>query len=401
MRISRNDLRMLLASAEARQRVLLGDAPASRLLTIPLKDILERAWILSVKPTAFFTPPRNEITLPATSKAALAEVEKNPTPTELGELGFLDAFFATSNPNLNVAPYYSDLQRIFCTSRTTIEGRIVVSDTVEQRTVLNPKTNPFFCPTRPKVYTNTPCLMVYSSSKGWPEGGYPGYFNLNPNGTWGSLLPAIVNIQTLFRVTGPNDYTPGFYKWPEPVKLTPGYWWSLNQKDLTALVKSPAVLTSDEVRLWITLSLVQQYNTILARAKTNLEQQAKSDKFNLIVFSIGMIAIGALLAVAVGAIVAGGFKLVSGSLTNAQKQDAARSLNEAATQLRTGDPGFAGEVQWAASYMQSLAEQQSKNQAAESAAQAAQTKQAENPLTALVGIGVPAAVSIGLSLLSK
>lgn len=440
MRISRSDLRHLVSLALARQGLGEEGQNANRLLALPVKDILERIWIApdtAAISSAGFQGRVNAPDLSDTSKAILSQIAAAPTPGELGELGFIDEFFAPglmSGPGSapGDGPYYaSDLQAVICGGNRLQIG----ANFWNQPSPLWDKAralaaNPFFCPPRPTIFKNF-VLDYYM-------GGNEKFFGLDLSKTWGELRLQTLNIETLLFTTGnPVDPQRGEYAWPGVAKVEPIAWWEIEQSGLRNLIRQEGILTVDIARVWITLSIVHDYAKLVARAKARIKEEIRTAHTEAIVVAIGFAAIGAIIGGAIiaalaapaatavsvtasgqavatevavpaaaatgspvssGAAVTTAIKYGTGLVTEAQKKEAVGSLNDAASQLQSNDPGFAGEVQWTAGYIDRLMKVASAEQ---EAARAQAPGGGSDPLTAAVGIGLPAALSVGISLLRK
>lgn len=233
------------------------------------------------------------------------------------------------------------------------------------------------------------------------------YFSIDTAKTWAEIRPVLLNIQNLIRLTNS-------YPWPGAAKVVPSYWWGITSVSagLRDLVRMPGILTQDAARLWVTLSLLTNYNQMNQYARDYLEEQAKSERFDLIVSAVGLAITGAIIGYAVAALVlaAGAsaavgtgtstvVKMAVGAYSEAQKKEAVTSLTDAAQQLRTGDPGFGGQVQWAATYIQQLLNESESNAAPGAAPKA--PSQGGGIVEAAVGIGLPTLISVGISILGK
>jgi hypothetical protein len=314
---------------------------------------------------------------------------------ELGDLGFIDAFFAPANPGLqDTLTWASKYQGMTCTGAMT-GGRIRVRPTYEgdpsgpwiTREIASPaRRDSFFCTPRPDIYRNASLDAVSNMAD---------YFGIDMAKPWRSVRPILLNIENLLHLTGdPMRPDRPSYPWPGPMRITP-YWWELARGGLRDLVRQPGILTEDAARLWVTLSVLMEYNKVAAYARDQMEKSAKSERFNLTVLTVALAAFGLVLGIAIGPLIAGGFKVASGVLTDVEKRDAAKDLNSAAKELQTTDPAFAGQVQWSAQYIQRMLTEASRP------AGTPPPGQGGGALEAVVGIGVPTLLSIGLSLLGR
>jgi hypothetical protein len=406
--VRKTDLAWLLGRAVAREEARLSEVPEvqDRLLALPVQDIIERAWILQ-PPDALFQAEMQAkfdlerlksgpgVYLPDSSKRALAAIQESPSAAEVGDLGFIDAFFAPYYPSFQ-GDSASTYQWMICSRRirwapwqatgNPFTARIVFgSGPLDQRAIAPPEPgDPFFCTPRPDIYRNPAT----------PELGR--YFGLDLSRPWRELRPVMLNIENLMKLVGDpvGHANQPSYPWPGPARIT-GYWWELAQSGLRELVRQPGILTEDVARLWITLSLLTHYNALVAQARDQMEKSAQSERFNLTVLTVALVAFGLVLGIAIGPLIAGGFKVASGVLTDVEKRDAAKDLNAAAKELQTTDPAFAGQVQWSAQYIQRMLTEASRP------AGTPPPSQGGGALEAVVGIGVPTLLSIGLSLLRR
>jgi hypothetical protein len=255
------------------------------------------------------------------------------------------------------------------------------------------------------------------------------YFSLDLSKPWGELRPLVMNILVL-------DQVAKTYPWP-PVVTISGQWWDFERSGLSNLIRE-GILTSDIARVWTTLSIIRDYNKLADYAQKVLKERARTEKTSMIVTAIGFAAVGAILgfgivaaltapaaasvsvtasgaavapevavpgaaATAASPVTAGGavtaaIKYGTGLVTEAQKKEAVGSLNEAAQQLQSADPAFSQEVRWTAGYIDRTLRAASAEQ---EAARAKAPGGGSDPLTAAIGIGLPAALSVGISLLKR
>lgn len=400
VRIEKRELARLIGAAMAR-RAWMGEVPGGdRLLPLPVQDIIERAWILKTTRTLRLPPGVSvgaTVDLPQSSIDVLNAIKDSPSPEELGDLGFVDVFFAPpANQATGQLFYASKLQELVCTGAITFPDSVVVQGGVN---VLAPppKDNPFFCPARPSVYGNF-TLETYLTT-------VQKYFNVDTAKSWGEVRPIILNIENLLKLTGdPVRTDRPSYPWPGSVKIAPNYWWEINQSGLNELVRYPGVVTQDAARLWVTLSILKDWNKLSEYARSVIVHEARTEKTALVSLTVALAIFGIVLGIAIGPLIAGGFKLAAGALTNEQKQEAANSLSDAAKELRSTEPAFAGEVQWSSDYIRAMMTEISTAETQKAAAAAAASGSSGaggGVLEAAVGIGLPTLLSVGASLISR
>lgn len=393
MAVRKQDLEWMLGRAIAREEARLGAELEDRLLDLPVQDIIERTWLLP-PPSRFSSPGETQmvfdidrldqgrgVELPESSKRALVAIQESPSPAEIADLGFIDAFFAPAFSSTYVQEHSGDSASIYqwmvCSRRIHWAPRGYPGHIEPE-----PHTNPFFCPPRPGIYRN---FNIDLKS----------YFGLDISKPWRDLRPVMLNIENLLKLTG--DVVMGAdrpsYPFPGGERLA-RYWWELAQSGLRELVRQPGILTQDAARLWVTLSILTNYNKMVAYVRKEMEESARSEQFNLTVLTVSLAVFGLVLGLALGPLVVAGFKAASGALTTAEKTEAVKELNSAAKELQVTDPAFAGQVQWSAQYIQQMLNEASRPAGAPPPGQG-------GVLEAVIGIGLPTLLTVGISLLRR
>jgi len=377
----------------ASYRLAEGDPGANRTLLIPVIDILNRLalakeislaapFILGVKGQVM--PP-----LPEASAAVLSKIRNAPTPGELGDIGFVEAIFRPG-ALLGSTKWVNFLCR----------GRFQETMTAAGWSKIPPlealRRQPFFCPTRPAL--SWPWNPVASQGVGQ-------YFDIPLSSPWADTRPVAINVEVLQKLAVG-------YPWPGIVRIDPAFWWRIEQAGLRKMVHQDGILTEDAARLWVTLSIVADWNRIQINAQKEAKAQARIEKQDLLITEIGIAVVGAILAIALGPLVAKGVALALNAISAKEKAEVARDLNDVAGQLRGSEPGFAKQLAWSAEFIQKTivqageeAERRAEAGPAPEGAAAPAPAAAPPSLTgskvadAAIGIGLPAIVSIGAALL--
>lgn len=433
--ISRHELGQLLEGALRAQGLRLGEDVLNRILFFPVKDLTERIWsapgALEIARNLAGSGVHGFVNTPnPLSDDRMAELQAmaaTATPAEVGELGLVDGFFSglvEAGPGGAAAapPYYpSLLQSVICGGRRLQAGVLFwTAPTPLWARAEAIQQIPFYCPNQP----------VIPRAMGLGREDLVRYFNLDLSKAWGDVRPLAMNIMVL-------DQMANNYPWP-PVVTISGEWWDFERSGINSLIRE-GVLTSDLARVWTTLSIIRDYNKFADYAQKVLKERARTEKTGMIVTAIGFAAVGAILgfgivaaltapaaasvavtgsgaavapeiavpagaaATAASPVTAGGavttaIKYGTGLVTEAQKKEAVGSLNEASQQLQSADPAFANEVKWTAGYIDRTLRVASAQQ---QAARAQAPGGGSDLLTAAVGIGLPTALSVGISLLRR
>jgi hypothetical protein len=365
--VERRQLARLVALAESRTAHRLAEetgeisemrpSPENRLLGIPTQALLDRIVLVPAVRAGFDRMARGHITAvanppvfmsPAITEPAfstLKSVAASPTQEDLSELSLADHFYAPKGPPPE-GPYRpTDVRRAICDTRR--EGGRVAMPFTEGRPInlAEIRANPFFCPKAPgpwpSFFIGNVDPILYFGLDPSKHAGRPQNIQM----PWGKARQIALNILNLSKVAEK-------YPWPGVVRAYPPAWWRVEQEGLRMLVNQDAPLTQDMIRFWITLATVADYNQIAAIVEDKLKEEAKRERFNAIIWAIGLTAIGAIIGAAIAApLVVKGLTAGLGALSSQQKKEAADGLEDAADQLKATDPEFAKEAEWSADYL--------------------------------------------------
>jgi len=341
-------------------------------------------------------------------------MKASPTSPELGDLGLVDAFFkgvyvlgggyvvdgipiprVAFNKILAkicgpaAAPSPLDDWFWYHGSGVSIirEGQIAVRSCGNGGgtviTIADMAKNPFYCPSKPSL----PDKLSSGDPGDFFFGDKVGFYNLSTYVLWSDMKPIVLNILNLEKLISVYPFP---LMWNGSVGSA--FWWSIERLGLRELVRQPGILTQDIARLWVTLSIVRDWPRIADYMASELRREARDARFAAMIQAVAFTAIGIIASIAMAPLIAKGFAAAGAVISAQQKRDAASGLSEAADRLKASDPAFAGQVQWAAEFIKRL--ETGVVPAVPSSAQG-------GGIAAVVGIGVPTLLSIGISLLGK
>jgi hypothetical protein len=193
------------------------------------------------------------------------------------------------------------------------------------------------------------------------------FWDIGPGETWGNVKPFMPNLVLA-------DQVAAKYPFPAPFRTDfPWIWAMFNLTAFQAFVKIPQALTEDDIRVWITLSTLGQFNAMGAKLDEVLKSQAREAKRDAIRIAVAAVALGVLGALAaLPAIVIGVTKAALAAYTAVNAAELAKNLASISDSFKSTDPGFAAEVTNASSYIsriqKALADGQPLDQARQGAA---------------------------------
>jgi len=238
----------------------------------------------------------------------LFRVMQSPSPEELADLGLLDAFYERS-----------------CAPPLPLYRRV------------------FFCPAKPALPPWTPALHRTSPRLEW---GTPElaplrvrFWDFDESWTWREFRRAIQNSFTA-------DQTLSRYPWPAPAQYSHIYWNEIVGPELRRIVREGQVVTEEELRIFITITFLQNYDAIAARINEWMKVKEEHEKRHKLIKSIAALALGAMFSLAaIPTVLAQGFKAVLNGMQALQKIEAAKAMVRIAKQFAASDAAFAGEVE--------------------------------------------------------
>ncbi len=219
--------------------------------------------------------------------------------------------------------------------------------------------NPFIC--------GKPQKIPFPQSM-WHYGDrIPQYFGLNGRLPWEEIKgPALRTIAMLDALVD--------YPFPPPISVMPQFWYEAVKGQMQEFVHQDIIINRALARLWITMAVIENYESLSARIIHELKQKAKRQKrkklvttialgITLAVIGVGLAAAFAAIIPAAGAVTAAA---ASEAVTNAvqlalsaeEKKKAAQDMEKVAKQFEADAPRFAEEARKAAQMLDYQAAQE-------------------------------------------
>lgn len=293
---------------------------------------------------------------------SLVAVTNNPSPQELEDAKAVDIFFHPLDTG-----GYSSIPSFF--KATLLEPRemMLLVHTTAEKLYGDATANPFLLldPEVASAFSLRAGFYAFNAYKFFTYFKTPEGWGINVDKPWGEYRDYVYNIIRLQDVMEA-------YPWPNPVEYTPGYWfWEVQNvtKEIQPFLQAGGKRLSDEdIRTFITLSLVQNYDNIMIRIAKRMERDAKNDARRELIKKIALgvttLIIGGAVAIAGGALVGAVFSSLFKGMDAVQKIEAAKSLATVAEQFALSDAAFSAEIMRVANMIN---------------AQAAEAKEAEPP----------------------
>lgn len=323
-------------------------------------------------PTNPLSTPAAEIPLPTITepeKTLIQALAIDPSSTTLDDLGIIDGFFGgglTSElcnimngrgraSSFGVNRRLSTAQAIYAWMTYKTTGRGLFSGTelnASSGELEEIRSNPFFCGS-PMEFPE----VVYGRDKA----DYAGWFDIDQNGTWGSVKLQVKNAMTVMSVVGS-------YPFPPPLDLSDkAAFWILSIGEIREIVHTPLLVNPEAVRIWITMTVLANYSAWVDQMEREEKKKAKKAKRKMIMTAIGLAVaslVAAFLLPAIIAVAATAIKTGITTYIDAQKRrKAAKDMANASKMFADDAPGFAKEVDHAAAV---LDEQAARDEAAAS-----------------------------------
>jgi hypothetical protein len=134
------------------------------------------------------------------------------------------------------------------------------------------------------------------------------------------------------------------YPWPSPATYTPRFYTQVALRDLQELSKTPTQLTEEAVRDFITITLLDKFDTVITLLKNFLKEKEENAKKKKIIKTIAMVGfsvfVGALAPLALSSIVS----VARTTMTVVQKKQAVKGMIKAAKQFEKTDKLFSLEI---------------------------------------------------------
>lgn len=346
----------------------MGQAQQNRLLSLPVKVILNNVMIGS------------SAGLPADQAALVDAIQAAPTPEETEDLVLFRQFF--------VEPWIHGLQRAASS----------VSSALQNITL-----RPFGLFGRGR-FLSGPLIQTIPQQQLLPPFRFIGirglvgpgaYFGVDGM-TWAEARPIVRNAMELVRALAN-------YPLPSPIPEMPIIFYDEAQADLSEAARYPGQLDPQLARFMVTMTVLENYNTVSARIIDELEEEAEEARRGAIIEAV-VIGIASLV---LPAVVGAGLAAIKTVMDAREAREAAKDMKEAAQQFAATDAAFAAEVRRAADIIeyetaQAEAQAAAASQAAVQPAATAAPVPEEGgvPTELLVGGGIAAAAAAAFALLS-
>jgi hypothetical protein len=290
----------------------------------------------------------------------LIEVANAPTPEEIVDLDAIDSLFDPVPPPIGEPETNDPLYDILCLNRDPEdnEGGRVAHNKIEYGAKsyllgLAPRT-PFLC-------TSNSRFSRIRGFSHWDEDP-AGYLGVGRGGTWDvPKRAAVLNGATALRILTS-------YPFPSPISVIPHFWFAHNQAALSDFVNSDVPAGADLVRLWITLTTIETYDSVADAVIRELETQAKKEKRRQIMKAVTYAVAGIIFTAALGGVLASVLpsatatvtastvtKALQQALGDKERREAAEELEEVARVFEESDAAFAAESRWAAEVIDAAA----------------------------------------------
>jgi hypothetical protein len=222
-------------------------------------------------------------------------------------------------------------------------------------------------------------------------------YGIRSDAPWREEKPVMENLSVVI-------HEANRYPFPSPISLLPIVWYHRAIGELAGFIHAGRPLSVQDARDWITLNVLSHYDELSAQVVEHFEERAEDARRRAIIKAVILGAVGAMIAIALPALVAAGFQAVMTTVDLRRRREAAQDLERVAAEFEATDAGFAAEVK---GMVRRLQEQTEADRAAAAAAAAAPptapgaTEPAGVDTTVLlVGGGVAVAGAIALALLS-
>lgn len=177
----------------------------------------------------------------------------------------------------------------------------------------------------------------------------PADHGVDPNLTWGRAKQTLANAAVM-------EETISGYPWPPPISLAPGYFWNPEtRQDRIKLVQTDHPLDQGAVKVWITLNVIKNYESMASAIEAAMKRKAKKKKRRALLKTIGLaiagIVISIVLPVAAAAVALAIKAAVETYVSVKERKKAAKAMADMAKQFEQDAPAFAKEVQTTAEIM--------------------------------------------------
>jgi hypothetical protein len=252
----------------------------------------------------------------------------------------------------------------------------------------------FFC-------TDTPRALQWSWS-GFTSAAE--VYGIRSDAPWRQEKPVMENLSV---VIGEANR----YPFPSPISLLPIVWYHRAVGEIAEFIRSGRTIAwGQDARDWITLNVLSHYDELAGQVAEHFEEKAEDARRRAIVKAVILGAVGAVIAIALPAIIASGFQAAMAAIDAHKAREAAKDLQGAADAFAATDAAFSAEIK---SLVRRLEERAAEAQRAAAAAAQPGAQPGAQPTAPgatepagvdttvlLVGGGVAAAGAIALALFS-
>jgi len=270
---------------------------------------------------------RRVIGWPPEVMGAFSAVLRGPYEDEVSELGFVDAFYAIPpEVRLPAAP----------SSVLLISERVVSPQDPSALKDFPYMTSQFFYP--PPVGIPPSGRFTYWSGPNAPRDRVQ-YWALDTSKPWGDVRGPMVSALVAERAMSS-------YPWPSPSNHVQVFWTKRFGDQFRRLILASPGAREGDVRTAITLSIIQNYATILADVQEFMQAKEEKAAKMALFRMIAMGAVGLILIAVPGipALLSTTVQSAMSSAGSAARAGAAGDMEKAAKQFAATDAAFAAEV---------------------------------------------------------
>lgn len=400
----------------------LGQVQADRLLGVPVRWIVARRSLLTSPGDPQYTPASGIVTGPspqlvAKAKAvwgtsnvdALLAVASSMTEEEYNDLVTIDNFFGTTLPKLPGGDYSGQFFPTQYVGKPLEYLKYCIGLTAGVRP--DPwKAHPLYCikhfpglnlPNWKYYYPPAVSRVVESIVNRLPYVPVSDnvFWKFDESRPWGQLKLPVQNAVIA-------TYALDNYPWPSPAGYFKRFWVQSQLPKLRDFVNFDRPLLIDDVKTFVTMSMLEHFDSIAAMVEDFLEDKAKNAKRRALIKQVAGAVLGGMMAFALPIALATGFAAAMEVVNTADKVSAAKSMQNAALQFESSDMAFSQEINRVARELEEsaardaskshLQKESEQTKAQMAASVASQQLQADNAMK-LLPVGIAAAVLLLLS----
>ena len=163
------------------------------------------------------------------------------------------------------------------------------------------------------------------------------YWNLDIGKKWGNLKQQVLNANLFEEIVAK-------YPFPSPPAYVREFWMRLAVSDIRNLVLQNVPVSEEDIRDFITTSVVQRYNVIINEVRREFNRQEDAAKRKALIKGIAGLAISVVLAFTAPAVVGMIYSTSKTALDLDKKRRAASEMVNAAKQFAATDKAFSEEI---------------------------------------------------------